>query len=77
MDRCGFMIYHLNVGRIGPCEMKRIIDKGYCNGYTIGLHEMGQVVFQCRMAQETEKMLQSIENHTGNTAGNEEKETLC
>lgn len=52
IDRCGFMIYHLNVGRIGPCEMKRIIDKGYCNGYTIGLHEMGQVVFQCRMAKE-------------------------
>lgn len=30
-----------------------------------------------RMRQETEKMLQTIENHAGNPADNEEKETLC
>ncbi len=56
-DKCGFMIYHLNVGRIGPCEMKRVINKGYCNGYHIGCHETGQVVLQCRMAAENGDMI--------------------
>lgn len=52
-DKCGMMIYHLSTGRIGPSEMRRVVNKGYCNGYITGLGEIGQAVQQCRLAQET------------------------
>lgn len=57
MDKCGFMIYHSSVGRLGPQEIRRMIEKGYCNGFTEGLNEIGQAIMQCRFAQEYGNMV--------------------
>ena len=53
LDKCGMMIYHLSVARLGPSEIRRIANKGYCNGYVTGVDtELGQTIMQARLAQE-------------------------
>ena len=57
-EKCGIMLYHVDVSRIGPWEMKRFIDKGYSNGYCIPMnHEIGQVIMQCKLALENDDMV--------------------
>jgi len=50
-EKCGMMMYHVDVARIGPWEMERFVNKGYTNGYCVQLnHEIGQVIMQCKLA---------------------------
>ncbi|MBQ5816128.1 MAG: hypothetical protein IIW33_01570 [Oscillospiraceae bacterium] len=72
MDKCGMMIYHLSVARLGPSEIRRISNKGYCNGYVTGVDtELGQTIMQARLAQEFGDMIWLYQG-----SFNSKKETL-